>query len=540
LKVILGTLISYLTGLEPKYNLSIVGSIKKGFPTPVVPAISSISSIITSVIVTSIVTFTLTYSLADFFSKKFKNKVNSTQELFALGSSNLFSSFFQSFTSSASLARSCVQYNCGAKTQMTTVFSCLFLVIVLLFVGPLFASLPQACLAAIIVINLKTLFKKILEVQFFWKVNKLEAALFAVTFSAVVILDIDIGLAIGIGFYFIINLAKLTSPYSCCLGHIPGTALYRDTKLYKDAHQLVDIKIVRVQCELNATNASSFRKSIYTLSGVKPQDYLVKRNKIVIQRRKAEMAANPQPSKFKTFLNKILEFFKNLPKRQSAVQKIADSKNAPEPNVFILGEKNLFDDKLIKSMKIKHEKDEDKDKKYKTEINNNNESTDDRDRYRNEYEKNIHESAEGQERKETESQIADEDVVQELPHIINMNVGIAYQKNNKSTGHLSVIRVEDYADDKPEESESSDGFSSSSDEDEEKLATEPLPVSPIHHLIIDCGPINTVDTVGVKTMAQLFNDYNEIGCRVFLADCNGTFFISKMYKNNNKKLKKLF
>ena len=51
-----------------------------------------------------------------------------------------------------------------------------------------------------------------------------------------------------------------------------------------------------------------------------------------------------------------------------------------------------------------------------------------------------------------------------------------------------------------------------------------MPKPPIKFLIIDCTPINFIDTVGVKTLKQVITDYNEIGVRVFLAECNGKFF----------------
>ena len=71
--------------------------------------------------------------------------------------------------------------------------------------------------------------------------------------------------------------------------------------------------------------------------------------------------------------------------------------------------------------------------------------------------------------------------------------------------------------------------SASESSDEEELAVEykkgtlRLPKPPIRFLIIDCSPINFIDTVGVKTMKQLISDFNEIGVRVFLAECNGKF-----------------
>lgn len=123
---------------------------------------------------TAIVSFAINFSLCDLFSKKHKYKINSSQELLAYGTSNIFASFFPCFASGGSLARSCVQNNAGGKTQLVSIVSCIILGFVLAFIAPLFKELPQACLASIIVVALKSLLLQIKDLKFYWKINKIE------------------------------------------------------------------------------------------------------------------------------------------------------------------------------------------------------------------------------------------------------------------------------------------------------------------------------------------------------------------------------
>lgn len=122
----------------------------------------------------AIVSFAINFSLCDLFSKKHRYKINTTQELFAYGASNLFSSFFPCFPNGGSMARSCVQNNAGGKTQLVSIVSSLIVGLVLAFIAPLFKELPQACLASIIVVALINLLMKIAELKFYWIVNKIE------------------------------------------------------------------------------------------------------------------------------------------------------------------------------------------------------------------------------------------------------------------------------------------------------------------------------------------------------------------------------
>lgn len=88
-------------------------------PIPEIPPLFLIKDMLLSCILIAIITFVNNYSMVDLFSKKHKYKTNSTQEFFAYGSANVFGSFFQCYVSGASLPRSCVQDNCGGKTQVS-------------------------------------------------------------------------------------------------------------------------------------------------------------------------------------------------------------------------------------------------------------------------------------------------------------------------------------------------------------------------------------------------------------------------------------
>jgi MFS superfamily sulfate permease-like transporter len=80
--------------------------------------------------------------MAKTFAKKHKYKIDANQELIALGSANIFSSFFNCYTSSSSLSRSSVLDRVGAKSQIANLFSSVILLITIQFLGPLLFHLP--------------------------------------------------------------------------------------------------------------------------------------------------------------------------------------------------------------------------------------------------------------------------------------------------------------------------------------------------------------------------------------------------------------
>jgi solute carrier family 26 protein 5 len=84
------------------------------------------------------------------------------------------SSFFQCYPNSGSLSRSVVQEGSGGKTLLIGGFSSIVLGVVIIALTPLFRSLPMACLAAIIIVNLKGLLIQLKDFVFYFQVSLLE------------------------------------------------------------------------------------------------------------------------------------------------------------------------------------------------------------------------------------------------------------------------------------------------------------------------------------------------------------------------------
>jgi len=195
--VVFATLISYLADFGTKYEVDIIGEVPAGFRVPTAPNLDNISDLILPSLIIAIVGYCVTLSMAKIFAEKFEYPMNGNQELLAEGSASIFGAFFQSLPAGASMSRSMVQVNVGGKTQLTSVVSVSLLIFVILFIGPLFQSLPKAVLSSIIIVALKGMFWQLKDLPKFWEKSKLDGVLWVVSFLAVIILDIDKGLVVG-------------------------------------------------------------------------------------------------------------------------------------------------------------------------------------------------------------------------------------------------------------------------------------------------------------------------------------------------------
>ena len=88
-----------------------------------------------------------------------------------------------------------------------------------------------------------------------------------VTCSAVVILGVDLGLAVGVAMAVAGLLFRIQHPKHALLGRIIHTDLYADQKKYKDAQELCGIKIFHYADSVSFTNKDAFRSSLYRVLG---------------------------------------------------------------------------------------------------------------------------------------------------------------------------------------------------------------------------------------------------------------------------------
>uniref|UniRef100_A0A668A1Z6 Solute carrier family 26 member 6 n=1 Tax=Myripristis murdjan TaxID=586833 RepID=A0A668A1Z6_9TELE len=274
--IIAATIISYFAGINNKYGVDIVGEIPSGLKAPRVPNFSLFSELIGDAFAAAIVGYAINISLGKTFALKHGYKVDSNQELIALGLSNTIGSFFQCYSVTSSLSRSLIQESTGGKTQVAGVVSSVIVLITVLKIGSLFEDLPKAVLSTIVFVNLKGMFKQFLDVPMLWRTNKVDLLVWLVTFTCTVLLNLDLGLAVSIGFSMLTVIFKTQLPRYSILGQVPGTDLYLDTDTYEE---IPGITIFRSSTTVYYTNAEQYLEALQEKSGIDIGNLLTQKKK---------------------------------------------------------------------------------------------------------------------------------------------------------------------------------------------------------------------------------------------------------------------
>lgn len=268
--VIVGTTTCYLANFPFDYNVQIVGEIPTGLPPPALPPFSLAGSVAVDSLVIAIVAYAGSYSLARIFAIKHDYEVDANQELYAMGWGNMFSSFFSCAPMASAIARVLIQDAVGGVTQLACLITAFAILWVLLFIGPVFEFLPKACLASIIVVALKGMFMQVFDMMRMWKVSRVDAMLWIVTFLAVVIIDVDYGLLLGVLVAISVLVVRGQKPQMAKLGRVPNSDLYLESKLYGQACDLPGMVVIRIRGALHFANRDNFRASLNKASGFDP------------------------------------------------------------------------------------------------------------------------------------------------------------------------------------------------------------------------------------------------------------------------------
>uniref|UniRef100_A0A1Y1LEY7 STAS domain-containing protein n=1 Tax=Photinus pyralis TaxID=7054 RepID=A0A1Y1LEY7_PHOPY len=277
--VVIGTGLSYGFHMKENYGLNVVGNVPTGLPLPDLPSISLVPTIAMEAFIITMVSYTITMSMALIVAQKARYEVDANQELLALSFSNFFGSFFSCMPITASLSRTMIQQTVGGVTQLASVVSCVIILAVLLWIGPVFESLPRCVLASIIVVALKSMLIQFVSLKKYWALSKWDATVWIVTFFTTTIISIDYGLLAGILISLFSIFIQAQKPYSCLLGVVPNTDLYLDVKHYKGIQEMSGIKIFHYSGSLNFASNGAFKSMLFKRTGFDPMKLLTAKKK---------------------------------------------------------------------------------------------------------------------------------------------------------------------------------------------------------------------------------------------------------------------
>ncbi|WP_247666419.1 SulP family inorganic anion transporter [Aquimarina sp. MMG015] len=261
--LIITTVITIIFDLK-KLGLSVIEDVPKGLPSFSIPDMSydSMIALIPSVLTVTFIGYVGSIGIAK--SLEIKNRdhiVRPNQELLALGLAKVVGAFFQAIPSSGSYSRSAINDEAGGKTTISSIITVIMVIISLLFLTSFFYYIPNAVLAAIILVSVFGLIN-ISEARYLLALRRREFIVMFITFIGTLVFGVEKGIFIGVILSYIFLQYYSSRPHVAELVNIPNTNYYRNIKRFPDATRSSRYLIIRFDDQLYFANTSYFKDAI--------------------------------------------------------------------------------------------------------------------------------------------------------------------------------------------------------------------------------------------------------------------------------------
>jgi sulfate permease, SulP family len=268
LVVLFGSIaVSLALDLSGNYDVDVAGVLPQGLPSVALPRVSW--QIVEEMILPAIGIFLLAYSealgVAHEFGEKHHYEVDADQELTAHGFTNLVSGLFGGMIAAGGMSASAVKEGAGARTQVANITAWVVTLITLLFLTPLFTSLPEAVLAALIIHAVwHTITAR--KLQRILAVSRTEFALAALTLAGVLFIDVLQGMLIGLLASLLLIVYQSSRPHVSTLGRVPGVpGAYSDLGRHPENLAIPGLVILRMDAPVYYANAMTVQKKMKEL-----------------------------------------------------------------------------------------------------------------------------------------------------------------------------------------------------------------------------------------------------------------------------------
>ena len=250
--------------LNGNYGVEIVGTLPQGLPTltfPQVPFTTYLAMVLPAMGVL-LVAYSEALGVAHEFAEKHGYEVNADQELNAHAAANLVSALFGGMLAAGSMSASAVKEGAGARSQVTNLVTWVVTIITVLFLTPLFTTLPEAVLAALIIHAVWHIIAS-RKLQKLRLASRVEFWFGVLAMAGVLFIDVLQGMIIGVVASLVFVIYRSSRPHVSSLGRVPGVpGAYSDLGRHPENTPVPGVLIVRVDGQLYYANALTVRDRV--------------------------------------------------------------------------------------------------------------------------------------------------------------------------------------------------------------------------------------------------------------------------------------
>jgi SulP family sulfate permease len=252
--IALTTVLAWLLDWQGQ-GMSLVGSVPQGLPPLTAPLwdLALWQALLMPALLISVVGFVESVSVGQTLAAKRRQRIEPDQELVALGAANVSAAFSGGFPVTGGFARSVVNFDAGAVTPAAGVYTAVGITLASLLLTPALFYLPQATLAATIIVAVLSLIDLAIFKQT-WVFSKPDFIAVTATLLATLAIGVESGLVTGVTVSLALFLWRASRPHIATVGLVPGTEHFRNV-LRHDVVVSPNLLCLRVDASMFFANA---------------------------------------------------------------------------------------------------------------------------------------------------------------------------------------------------------------------------------------------------------------------------------------------
>lgn len=212
-------------------GVRIVGNVPQSLPPFTMPGLSAelVQALLVPAILISVIGFVESVSVAQTLAARKRQRIDPDQELIGLGAANIGAAFTGGYPVTGGFSRSVVNFDAGAETPAAGIFTAAGLAIAAVALTPLVYYLPDATLAATIIVAVLGLVDlSILRKT--WGYSRADFAAVTATILLTLGFGVETGVASGVAVSVLLHLYKTSRPHVAEVGLVPGTQHFRNIR----------------------------------------------------------------------------------------------------------------------------------------------------------------------------------------------------------------------------------------------------------------------------------------------------------------------
>ena len=259
-----------LLGLDESLGIAVAGNVPGGLPDFRLPPWAPLMwlEIMPSAAMIAAVAFVESYTIGTSLAAREHSRIHNGQELVALGAANLAAGFTGATPVAGSFSRSSVNYRAGARTPVSSLVCAAVILLVLLFLTPLFAALPQATLAAVVILSVVGLID-LGAIRRHWRFYREDGITGVLTLCIVLTFGVETGLIAGVLLSIAFFVRRSSRPHIALVGRVGGSETFRAVRRH-DVQTHDHVACLRIDGNIYFANVHNIESRLHQVIRRRP------------------------------------------------------------------------------------------------------------------------------------------------------------------------------------------------------------------------------------------------------------------------------